>query len=472
VKVGRNDPCPCGSGLKYKNCHLARDAQGPETGLLWRRQHELNQRLPAALLRFVKDEYPPGVLDQAWREFSAEEEEEDAFDPDSPHLPVFMAWFFYHWTPGRGQPPVAAAYLGRRGRHQDPFAATYVRAALEASFSFLEILEVTPGQGFVAGDVLTGWRGPVTEKAGSETVRRGDLLFARVVRLGELAVLDGCAQLAFPPEMKLQALELRKSLEGEIGEITPRDLRDFDQDVLAAYHAAADRLLKPGLPEITNTDGDPLVFCRVAYEVPSARAAFEALRHLSRGRSEEELLAGAEFDARGELRSVELPWIAPGRKPPGPFAEGGLSLGSISIEGGRLVAEVNSERRARRFRKIAGQRLPPGSRYLSTVVEPLEAALAARQGRDSGEIDAGEDLNQRPEIQAMLRDQYAAYYRDWLDMEIPALDGRTPRQAAATREGREKVEALVRGLERHEMGPPGLSREIADQLRTALGLES
>ena len=19
--VGRNDPCPCGSGLKYKNCH-------------------------------------------------------------------------------------------------------------------------------------------------------------------------------------------------------------------------------------------------------------------------------------------------------------------------------------------------------------------------------------------------------------------------------------------------------------------
>jgi preprotein translocase subunit SecA len=21
VKVGRNDPCPCGSGKKYKNCH-------------------------------------------------------------------------------------------------------------------------------------------------------------------------------------------------------------------------------------------------------------------------------------------------------------------------------------------------------------------------------------------------------------------------------------------------------------------
>jgi hypothetical protein len=23
--VGRNDPCPCGSGKKYKNCHLDKD---------------------------------------------------------------------------------------------------------------------------------------------------------------------------------------------------------------------------------------------------------------------------------------------------------------------------------------------------------------------------------------------------------------------------------------------------------------
>ncbi len=26
-KVGRNDPCPCGSGKKYKNCHQEIDAQ-------------------------------------------------------------------------------------------------------------------------------------------------------------------------------------------------------------------------------------------------------------------------------------------------------------------------------------------------------------------------------------------------------------------------------------------------------------
>ena len=27
-KVGRNDPCPCGSGKKYKNCHMKMDGNG------------------------------------------------------------------------------------------------------------------------------------------------------------------------------------------------------------------------------------------------------------------------------------------------------------------------------------------------------------------------------------------------------------------------------------------------------------
>ena len=34
-RVSRNDPCPCGSGLKYKKCHEGRDAAKPtRSGLL------------------------------------------------------------------------------------------------------------------------------------------------------------------------------------------------------------------------------------------------------------------------------------------------------------------------------------------------------------------------------------------------------------------------------------------------------
>ena len=27
LKVGRNDPCPCGSGLKFKKCHMGREEE-------------------------------------------------------------------------------------------------------------------------------------------------------------------------------------------------------------------------------------------------------------------------------------------------------------------------------------------------------------------------------------------------------------------------------------------------------------
>ncbi|RJQ54880.1 MAG: hypothetical protein C4530_16565 [Desulfobacteraceae bacterium] len=41
AKIGRNDPCPCGSGKKYKRCCLNKAAllsgftQDPEGTILW-----------------------------------------------------------------------------------------------------------------------------------------------------------------------------------------------------------------------------------------------------------------------------------------------------------------------------------------------------------------------------------------------------------------------------------------------------
>ncbi|HEX5135105.1 MAG TPA: SEC-C metal-binding domain-containing protein [Thermoanaerobaculia bacterium] len=31
ARVSRNDPCPCGSGLKYKRCHEGKDVEKPRT---------------------------------------------------------------------------------------------------------------------------------------------------------------------------------------------------------------------------------------------------------------------------------------------------------------------------------------------------------------------------------------------------------------------------------------------------------
>jgi hypothetical protein len=64
-----------------------------------------------------------------------------------------------------------------------------------------------------------------------------------------------------------------------------------------------------------------------------------------------------------------------------------------------------------------------------------------------------------------------AHWDAWLDTPIPALKNQTPRRAALTPEGRERLEALLIGLEyRNESAiQPELRPDVVD-LRRKLGL--
>ena len=46
-KIGRNDPCPCGSGLKYKKCCMGKEKVGAEyIANLYARQHDIRVKTP------------------------------------------------------------------------------------------------------------------------------------------------------------------------------------------------------------------------------------------------------------------------------------------------------------------------------------------------------------------------------------------------------------------------------------------
>jgi len=292
---------------------------------------------------------------------------------------------------------------------------------LRAVLSFYEVLEVESGKSITLRDVVTSGEVVVTEKTASKTAQRGDIFLARVVQLDGLAVLDGCAPIAFPPLEKAPIIDLRNKILKCHPTITAELLREHHAEILRIYHSTAERLLNPKMPKLANTDGDPLAFCRVTYEIPSPQKAFAALRHLSLGHTESELLQDSKFDSAGNLVSVDLPWLKAGNRQM-PWQN--TTLGMIRIDGERLVTEVNSEQRARRFRRIADTKLHTGSRHLSTVIESADAAIEAysRERTRRAEEEEG-DLNERPEIQELLREQLAEYYRRWLEIPVPALSG-------------------------------------------------
>jgi hypothetical protein len=64
------------------------------------------------------------------------------------------------------------------------------------------------------------------------------------------------------------------------------------------------------------------------------------------------------------------------------------------------------------------------------------------------------------------------YYSKWLDMKIPALDGKTPRQAAKNAAGRRKVAELLKQLENSQARERKLGKYAYDvsRLRAELGI--
>lgn len=471
VEPGRNQPCPCGSGRKYKQCHLGRWSDTPQPGDLWSQVHEASLRLPSAILRCAVAAYGRGVVDLAWRRFTGSSS--GHLEPDSPETPIFVPWCVYQWVPGaevRDSPEVegltlAARYLRRRSREQSPLALRYLAASTEAVFSFHDVVEVEPGTGLTMRDALTGAEAQVVEKTASQSARPGEILLARVATVDGLSILDGCAPISFPPLEKAGIIELRNRLRPGRRAISSATLREHELDLSATYRKIADHLLHPRPPVMRNTDGEPLVFARVTFEVPSARSAFEALAPLSLDASPADLLREATFDAQGELLAVEFPWLRRG----GSALLGSFTaLGWVMIEGRRVVVEVNSEERARKIREIAEERLPDGSRHLATVLESLESALESSRPGGAPAGAEREDPSSRPEVQRWLAERMRAHYRDWPSTPLPALNGRTPLQAIRSRDGREMVEALLLDFEQHIGQRPGMTREILAELRSRL----
>jgi len=478
AKTGRNDPCPCGSGKKYKHCCLLNaDAVNPDE-LLWRRVRRAIDSLNADLFHFADTHFGREAIYEAWEEFVLWDE--TPFDPESPYIGIFMPWFLFDWVPEPIETSVPAAaqdglslgqaYLLRKGKYLDPLRVRYVAQCCAAAFSFHDVLAVQAGRGFVLRDIFTGEEAEVAEHSGSQSAQAGDILYAKVVRIDGLALIDGCSIVAFPPIEKTDILDMRAQMQEGSPVLTPEVLKEWDGEIRDLYLDIADRLLNPQLPALQNTDGDPLLLHTLHFDIDSPRAAFDALKHLCLTASEDELLADAVFDSAGELRKVELPWQKPGNKK-NPTWDNTV-LANIIIDGAKLSVAVNSANRAEAARALVEGLLHGQARYQTTVIESPQAMLETANQDDEPSLDLDyADLNAHPEVQAQLQQMLRDYYHDWPHQAVPALHGLTPLEAMQTQDGPEMVEALLLQIERYgQQQQQPLDPAILAELRATLGL--
>lgn len=492
-KTGRNDPCPCASGKKYKHCCLNAQVVPSAADRAWKQQLEASDELTDAMLRFAKREFPDDFAD-AWDDFN-QTPFSKPIGEDTQEVQIFMPWFLFDWDPdrpspmrrprggtARNAPPtemgmVARAFLEKKAGGLFELEQEIFEQATSQPVSFYDVVLAEPGERLVLRDILIGGETEVIERKASQVLQAGDVCYAQIWRLPEVNTLGRSAPIRIPPSRKVEIIGLRAKLRKKIArknrELTAEDIVRHAEDVREVYLDIRDDLRTR--PRLTNTDGDDLLYHTMTFEVGSAQVAFDALASLAWGTSKEELWETAELDPDGTLRSIEIVWARGGNAKFETWDN--TILGRLEITGRTLVAEVNSRQRAETLRREIERRLGILVTHRRTVSKTPEEMVKSGKNR----LDAAKDERSGavsalssaidPELQREAEAQMQRQVEAWVHQKVPALGNLTPLQAVKHPDGREMVEALLLEWERRLMlQPKEFFRPDLGPLRESLNL--
>jgi hypothetical protein len=130
----------------------------------------------------------------------------------------------------------------------------------------------------------------------------------------------------------------------------------------------------------------------------------------------------------------------------------GTVLGTLDLEGKALTLSVNSARRAERGMALITEALGDLVKPPLTAIRTIDQVRAEGVGSGAGD----EDAEVPPEIaRQAVHDLLDRHYRGILDQPVPALGGKTPREAARTPAGRKKVVEWLKLIENRSASNAG-----------------
>lgn len=487
-KVGRNDPCPCGSGKKHKTCCLASSSV---SDFQYHHSRQTHASLIPKLMTFAFENFGRDLVNEAWRDFNDDESVED-YQQESPIEPLFMPWFLFNWivelsfpeASGYRETTIAELFLLHHGNRINSDEKALLHAANRCPYSLCEIVEVKPGIGITLLDLLRRIRYEVVERVGSQIVRRGEIIYCATTNDDGFSSNIATGPYALRATAKRDVLDLRKWIIEQIGnsEITTEHLQEFEYDIRGLYLHLLRGMFTP--PTLVNTDGDPMLPQKLYFDLESADKAFHALKDLEEGRDEGDLLMDATIK-NGFVTKAEISWLGGGDEARKRLA-GPVLLGLLKIDEQRLVIEVNSTKRAELLRQLVEERLGEAATYKTTLIESIEsqvqemwrAAAVAGSGSSSSAQSHSSGTgfisldDAPPELRAKMEETARQHWESWFDLPVPALNDLTPRESAKTDEGRELLESLLLLYESHaEVSADNLFKPNVLALRRALGMD-
>ncbi len=465
MSTPRNAPCPCGSGLKFKKCcggvtanTIALDPEVAYANGVKRADMELHEVLMRFLAKRLGQKWLRGALDL----FMGEALEGMA----QAEIELAIPWALFHCPVAESGVSVARLMLAEPRLRLPDMQLSVLVAQLRSWLSIWEVTAIEPGVGIALTDLLTGATAFAHEIKASQSVSLHLAILARVVTVNDVSFIAGVHPQPLAPRFADRAVtSMRKYFRVRTRPINAEKLLDpsAQLDLVNVWRQLAEMQMTP--PEMANTDGDPLAFITDRFDFPTARraAVITALGALSG--------AGPVMQNDEGTEIVITKPSADGRQPglPAsmPFQE--TMIARIEVLKTHLLVETNSTVRADTLKALISSALGTLARFRIREEADLQGLMEdARQAQQSGQLPPPPE--QSPEMDEVMRQFREQYMQGWLDDNIPALGGLTPRQAAADPKHHAALKSLLRDVEYHESRLPATQQCDMKKLRKLLGM--
>jgi hypothetical protein len=372
---------------------------------------------------------------------------------------VYAMWFYFDFELTAGG-RVADLFLERNWQLSSG-ERHFIQGVRETAMRLYEVENLSPGISVTLKEVLSETRVTVHERLGSRSMSRHSLIAARVTDRGASGMPEIEAGLLSIPELVREMVVSQLSAHREHYRLEYPDSSDteFFKEMAPFFHESwMSCLLDPPVPHLTNADGEDVLITRIRFDVadpPALEVALDSASELER-EQEQRTWSWLGANSKGQPTTV---------------------LGSIVMEGESLELECMSARRGERGRALIEQLGAGIVRHRSTAHENVTMRvrdeLRASGAQKKRAAQTREDL--RREVQeALVLDHMARHYRQWLDEPVPALDGRTPRDAVGDAQLRPKPIGLIGQLEGmyHRALQAGDPAYDPSWMWTELGLQS
>jgi hypothetical protein len=465
AKIGRNDPCPCGSGRKYKQCCGKPEAPpappaDSHEGVVQRVVAWLGQNHRKAFVSALEE-----AVDAAAMACFDDDEQAaaDAIARIDDELWSQLQINLTEWLLAEGDIAVKGGYqrvsellLGPRGPLLTVGQRAWLAQLAQRPLRLYDVTDVVAGTGVTLCDAVDAEAAPVfvDEREGSRTMRPGMQVAARVMAVGDGHQLSG----AIYSFSTLGGHAVQRRLRTLFDDPSPH----AEDNKLMASQAIIDGWLAqflrpPPLPDIVDAGtGEGLQLTTDHYEVRDWLALESAL--------------SAQPDVEGAAAQGWVRLAGGDEAPHRPLAGINPLADRRKVSVFYRTAGLAEQGRAW-FERLAGDAV----KFLAReIVDPKGALSRAQSGAPPPvRRNALPEGISPQDLAQVLAEAIGRSYANWPDEPIPALNGKTPRQAIKTTAGLERVKGLLRSYEDGEermAAQQGRDRISYQFLWDALGL--